>query len=232
MQYLKTSKKCFIFGALPVSKAPLLPSGNDVIIAADKGAIWANKLRLKPDLIIGDFDSLGHTPNGENIWKLPVKKDLTDIAAAAELVINAQNSSHIAAPEGVTLPDFSGVSEIVVYGGIGELLDHTLANLQLACQTAKSGINPIFFGDDITVTAVHNSRVTLPSSKGRVSVFCMSEKAEGVTIKGLEYELENATLSPDNPIGVSNRFTGCEAEISVKNGTLIVTMQSDIIPIF
>ena len=61
-------------------------------------------------------------------------------------------------------------------------------------------------------------------SKGYFSMFSYSEKAEGVTLKGLKYELEDAELSAAFPFGVSNEFIGKEAIISVRDGILLVVM--------
>ena len=58
--------------------------------------------------------------------------------------------------------------------------------------------------------------------EGTVSVFCMGPDAEGVTLKGLYYPLENGTLSAGFPLGVSNHFTAEKAEISVKHGSLLI----------
>jgi len=57
---------------------------------------------------------------------------------------------------------------------------------------------------------------------GTVSVFCMGKDAEGVTLEGLYYPLKNGTLSAGFPLGVSNHFTGKEARICVRNGSLLV----------
>ena len=56
------------------------PTGEgDFIIAADKGLLYLQNLGITPNLVIGDFDSLGHTPNGQNIIVLPCEKNDTDI---------------------------------------------------------------------------------------------------------------------------------------------------------
>lgn len=58
-----------------------------------------------------------------------------------------------------------------------------------------------------------------------VSVFCHSDRAEGVTIQGLKYTLQDAELTNGFPLGVSNEFIGERAEISVKKGILLVTVE-------
>ncbi len=55
-----------------------------------------------------------------------------------------------------------------------------------------------------------------------MSVFCLGRDAEGVSIRGLKYELDQGTLTPGFPLGVSNSFVGKPSQIEVKNGSLLV----------
>ena len=72
-------------------------------------------------------------------------------------------------------------------------------------------------------TVVKNGSVRfLEKAEGVVSVFCMGKDAKGVSIRGLQYGLENGSLSAGFPLGVSNHFVGKAAEISVEDGSLLV----------
>ena len=53
-------------------------------------------------------------------------------------------------------------------------------------------------------------------------MFCIDGKAEGVSIKGLKYEICDVELTSDFPLGVSNSFVSPQVEISVKNGRLLI----------
>ena len=76
-------------------------------------------------------------------------------------------------------------------------------------------------GEDFVVTSIKNGKIILnPSKNGNVSIFSAVEIAKGVTVKGLLYELENAEINSNFPIGVSNEFIGKKAEISVEEGML------------
>ena len=57
---------------------------------------------------------------------------------------------------------------------------------------------------------------------GYVNIFSLNEKAHGVTIRGLKYELKDATLTNALPLGISNEFVGVPSEVSVKDGTLLI----------
>ena len=57
--------------------------------------------------------------------------------------------------------------------------------------------------------------------KGDFSLFCLDGTARGVTIRGLKYELTDAVITSDFPIGCSNSFTGEPSSVTVREGSLI-----------
>lgn len=201
---------CYIFAALKTKTLPYIPNKEDYVIAADKGLDNLKKIGIKPDVIIGDFDSLGFVPSGENIKRLPVEKDDTDVGFAVNYAFEL------------------GYKEFVIYGAIGGLLDHTVANLQLSAYISSKGGKSVFVGDNVFVTSITNDTLKISNGKGRLSVFALSDKAEGVFLSGLKYPLENAVIENTFPIGVSNEFTDKSAKIAVKNGTLLIVSQSRI----
>ena len=196
--------KCIIFCAAGFD-APAAPiTGEDFIIAADGGLVHTEKLGLIPNEILGDFDSLGHIPQGANVF--PVEKDDTDAMLAVR--------------RGLQL----GYREFVLYGSLdGPRLDHTVANFQTMQFLCDHGAFGILSGIHTMAAVVKNGSLSFPAGcEGTVSVFCMGKDASGVTLKGLYYPLENGTLTAGFPLGVSNHFTGKAAQISVKDGSLLV----------
>ena len=196
--------KCLIFCAAGFDGLAEEIRKGDYILAADGGLAHVEKLGLTPDGIIGDFDSLGYIPEGSTVF--PVEKDDTDAMLAIK--------------KGLEL----GYREFLLYGSLdGPRLDHTVANFQALQYLADREATGYLIGKDTIVTCVKNGRLCFsPDSKGIVSVFCMGADAEGVALTGLQYPLENGMLTAGFPLGVSNHFTGKEAEISVKNGSLLV----------
>ena len=196
--------KCVIFcaGGFRALAQPLKET--DYLLAADGGLVHLEKLGLKPQGIIGDFDSLGYVPQGAQVF--PVEKDDTD--------------SMLAVRKGLEL----GMKDFVLYGALdGDRLDHTLANFQTLCFLAEHGAKGCLVGLKYLVAVVKNGELQLPEkAKGIVSVFCMGRDARGVTLEGLQYPLENGVLSSSFPLGVSNHFTGEQATVRVKDGTLLV----------
>lgn len=195
-------RNCVIFcaGAFHTLAEPV----SGVCIAADGGLRHTQKLGLTPDVILGDFDSLGYVPQNAKVF--PVEKDDTDTMLAVR--------------KGLEL----GCDRFVLYGSLeGPRLDHTVANFQTLQFLADRGAQGFLVGKTEAVTVIKNGTLTLPTMPaGIVSVFCMGHDAHGVTIRGLQYELKNGTLSAGFPLGVSNHFVGKQAEISVQEGSLLI----------
>lgn len=188
---------------------------DDFIIAADKGFRYLQNLGITPDLVIGDFDSLGHTPSGRNIIVLPCEKNDTDMGAAVA--------------EGVE----RGYKNFILYGATGGRPDHTLANIQLISLLSSRGMNAIIDARETSFTSITDGGIIFgEGAKGTMSVFSHSDISCGVTVSGLKYGLKNGTLKNTYALGVSNEFIGAKSEISVARGTLTVVYPSSAEPVF
>ena len=197
-------KECVIFCAAECDGLAR-PIGQDAfVIAADGGLRHTQSLNITPNAVLGDFDSLGFFPEGANVF--PVEKDDTDAMLAVRLGLRR------------------GCDEFLLYGSLdGPRLDHTVANFQTLQCLADHGAVGYLIGNTTMVTVVKNGKITFPAGcSGTVSVFCMGQDAEGVTETGLFYGIEDGVFTSGFPLGVSNHFTGEKAEISVKNGSLLV----------
>ena len=199
---------CYIFGALNTHITDFKTQESDLIIAADGGYSTLKKLNIKPDLVVGDFDSLGEAPENENVIKHPVKKDDTDTLLAVKIGLE------------------KGYKSFVIFGAIGGRLDHTIATIQTATFVAENGGIAYIYDGTHTVTAIKNSSIKFSKdAKGYVSIFALSCVAKGVTINGLLYELNDAEITPYFPVGVSNEFIGKESKISVTDGILTIIFE-------
>ena len=201
---------CHVVGAGEFCPRGLTPGPGDLVIAADGGFAALEGLGLSPDLVVGDFDSLGYVPPHPHIVRHPAEKDDTDTALALS--------------EGWS----RGYRNFHIYGSLGGRLDHTLANVQLLCGLVEQGGQGMLVGPGMTVTAVHNGTLELEGETGRtLSIFCLGEPAQGVTLEGLKYPLHGATMTVQVPLGVSNEFLGGHARITVERGTLVVMVVND-----
>lgn len=192
---------------------------NSFCIAADGGLDIVQELKIVPDLIIGDMDSLQNQEllkafceNGTvKIKRLPTEKDDTDMLAAIR--------------EGLK----EGCDYFELYGALGGHTAHTLANIQCLLFLLNNGAYGILYGKRQRIELVRNSCVCFSKRMSRtgrsLSIFAFGGNAYGVTEKGLKYTLNDAVVKSDFPIGVSNEFIGCESFIEVKDGTLLVCVE-------
>lgn len=201
--------KCVIFCAGEFQGLAQPLEQGDYVIAADGGVQHTQKLNIIPHAVLGDFDSLGYTPVGANVF--PVEKDDTDAMLAIR--------------QGRKL----GYREFVLYGGMdGPRLDHTMANFQALAYLCSQGAFGYLVGKNHIATVMKEETLRFPADcPGIVSVFCMGADARGVTLEGLYYPLREGTLRADFPLGVSNHFTQAQASIQVKQGTLLVIWENN-----
>lgn len=199
-------KTCFIIGAGSFSGMSIRPEQGDLIIAADGGYNYLKELGIEPDVLMGDFDSLDLIPEHRDLIRHSPLKDDTDMALAVAF----------AAEE--------GCRRFFLYGGLGgSRFDHTLANLQLLNGMSRQGLEAYLIGERVILTAITAERICFSEKAcGMISVFCFGEPAAGVTECGLKYELEDAAMTCDVTLGVSNEFTGRPSFIETGTGTLII----------
>lgn len=184
------------------------------VVVADGGLKFLLKNGMLPDFFVGDLDSVELKGDLKDILKdipkeiVPVEKDDTDMALAVAKAYE------------------KGYRNILLYGGCGGArISHTLANIQMMSFYAKKGCSLQMLGDGVRLEILHNASKTLSAAmKGSISVICLSDIAEGVTIQGLKYEYTGA-LTSDRTLGVSNSFVGKDAMVSVENGTLLLVYE-------
>lgn len=205
--------RCVIIGAGPVDpeqKELLLPG--DYVIACDAGYRNAAALGVAPDLIVGDFDSAPR-PEAGNLVVLPAEKDDTDTHYATRVALER------------------GFSRILYLGALGgKRLDHTLAALQTALYAAKQGAEVTLADENCEIRVLLGGQsVRLEPRPGwYLSLLAMGGPVDGVYERGVKYPLENASLTPDFPLGVSNEFTSQPAEIGIAGGSaLLLLVRSD-----
>lgn len=203
-------RRCFIFAAGTYYGLRQAPEKGDLVIAADAGYLACCQAGLTPDLLLGDFDSMEAPANFPNLRRAPVEKDDTDTMLAMK--------------EGLA----QGCREFYLYGGTGgKRLDHTLANLQALIYLRRQGARGWMYGDEFIWTALENEALDVPKTVewGLLSLFCLSGTARGVDARGVQYPLQNATLSSGFPLGVSNHIMEDTAHIAVRDGALLAGWQ-------
>ena len=205
------NSRCYIVGAGEFT-GRWLPEASDYVIAADAGYTRLGECGIVPDLVVGDFDSLGALPEHPKILQSPAEKDETDMMLAVR--------------QGLAC----GCRAFIIDGALGGRLDQTYANFQILANISNNDARGILLGKEMCATAIRNgSAVFSKAAQGYISVFSAGDRAEGVTLEGLKYPLNNATLTYDFPLGCSNEFVGAAATVSVRVGTLIIIWAGEVL---
>lgn len=194
----------------------------DYIIAADYGLLTAKKLGLDVDYILGDFDSVPkeilegykNKQKGDNFFKIrrydPIK-DFTDTQIAIEAAIKKDPY------------------EIVILGGIGTRLDHTISNVQNLRLALEKNIKCTLIDEYNRLYLINKSTTIYKEDLfgPYLSLLPLTPVVEKVTLTGFKYSLENYDIHQGESIGVSNQINFKKAEIIFKKGILIVVEARD-----
>lgn len=192
--------------------------GYEIIIAADSGMEFLYRVGIKPDIIVGDFDSvdssiLDYYREQEHIeiCMLNQEKDDTDTEYAIREAIGR------------------GASGITILGGTGTRLDHVMGNIALLGIGLEEGVD-IELLDPYNRIRMFNRSVTIAKKDqyGKyISVIPYSDSVKNVTITGMKYPLTNCMMGGFNSLGVSNEITQEEASISFEEGIILLIESHD-----
>lgn len=187
----------------------------DYIMCADNGYYIASNAGIKPDLIIGDFDSLDKKatlPDDVETITFPIEKDYTDTMICLQEALRR------------------GYFDIAIAGGLGGRFDHTLANIQSMSWALNEG--PSKYDKEVrimmadgknTIHLIKDSTFTLQGRPGeKFSLLSHSGVCSGVTVDHAKWPLQDSELVTSFPLGISNEFIDKECTITVENGELLV----------
>ena len=205
--------KAFIYtgGSILADNITEHPKGDDLIIAADGGYKNALALGVRPDILLGDLDSLGDIkpPKTTEILQVPAEKDFTDTQLAVETALKR------------------GADDIVIIGGLSGRLDHTLSNLAILRELFARNIYAVITDGVNRVRYIRSTSTLLARSRYKYfSLIADDEKAKGVDVEGGKYPLKNGVIYRNRQYAVSNEITGNCALIAVKKGGLFI-VESD-----
>jgi thiamine pyrophosphokinase len=181
----------------------------DFLVSADGGIKHFNKLKLKPELVVGDLDSVSQDElallkNSEiEIQLFPKDKDETDLELALIEVA------------------MRGFSVILVMGGLGGRTDHMLANLALLGLPELIHKEVILLNGLETISLVREALTINGKAGDLVSLLAVNGSAAGVTTRGLRYPLNSDMLLAERSRGISNVMLSNHAEVSLKSGLML-----------
>ena len=191
------------------------PEKDDLIIAADAGYLTAKKMGITPNILLGDFDTLGveNIPDGIECLRVPAEKDDTDTQLAVKVAIER------------------GAKEIVIVGGLSGRLDHTLSTLSILEDLWKRKEGRIYAtltDGKNRVRYIRGSGTILPRSQYRYfSLIAADDLVKGVTLEGCKYPLKNGRISRRHQWAVSNEIKGNCALIEISRGGVWVIESMD-----
>ena len=201
----------FANGEIPdIKKVRAFLRPDDYIICADGGTRHALALKLKPDLVIGDMDSVqkGHwqklKTSGISIELFPRDKNETDLELAINRAIDMK-------PE-----------QIVIVAALGGRLDHTLGNITLLTDVRLSTFDARLDDGVEEILLCRNQAQVQGRNGDIVSLIPWQGAVIGVQTKDLKWPLNNETLYPDKTRGISNEMTGETASVSIGSGLLLI----------
>ncbi len=215
-------KKCVIISGGKIEDEFVRPwlekEQPDMVIAADSGMNFLKRINRKPDIIIGDFDSVDKEAyewfwcqSGIEWCRLNPIKDDTDTEFAVRLAIE------------------KGASQITLLGATGSRLDHVLGNMELLGIGLEYGVEILIIDSNNRVRMI-NSGMTLKKAEQfgtYVSLIPYSKEVTHVYLDGFKYPLEDYCLKGFCSIGVSNEIVEEEAKIRFKEGILFVIESKD-----
>ncbi len=206
---INNSKKCIVFTGGVINNYNALninANDKDYIICADSGYYHAKKLNVHVNVLIGDFDSLERIPDDvDEIIRYPKEKDDTDTMLAIKYALE------------------KGYSCFEIYGAMGNRFDHAYANIQSLDYIVEHNACGKIITETEELFIIKNSTAKIEKKENyMLSVFSYTNIAKGVSEKGVKYPLDNVVVTQNFPIGISNEITENFAEITVKDGKLLI----------
>lgn len=181
----------------------------DLFVCADGGANIAQRLKLRPDVIIGDLDSV-------------FASTLKRFPHAQQVHLDDQNSTDL--EKAVSWVIDQGYDEIVVTGTSGKRIDHTIGNLGVLVKFHKHA-RISFIHDDGELLFV-GRKIEVSAEPGTLISLLPLNRCEGVTTQNLKYPLNHEVLELGFRDGTSNEVISNPIRITVEKGNLLLFLHA------
>lgn len=205
-------KRCLVFVGGTVSDYGFIRemlSPEDILIAADSGARHLAVLGLMPDLVVGDMDSLDP--------EILARVRCSGVRCAVHKAEKDETDGELAVEAAIAL----GAQEIRILGIMGNRLDHFLGVLSLMkrCLDLKIPCSMVSEEQEIWLLEGTN-QLSFPAGT-LISFLPFGDEAQGVTLTGFKYPLQDYHYRHGKPIGLSNVIKDTPATVHVGQGVLV-----------
>jgi thiamine pyrophosphokinase len=177
----------------------------DQVVCADGGANTARALGIRPDAIVGDFDSITGATRVHF-------RDVTTHEDQDEYSTDLEKSVRWAIAH--------ECRDITIIGALGRRLDHTVGNLGVLPKFhAEARIRVV---DDPGEMSYVGREVRFEAPVGDIVSLVPLNRCSGITTTGLKYALENDTLELGTRDGTSNVVIASPVVVRVASGHLLL----------
>ena len=208
--------KCVIVSGAPNDCSEFLKKNiesDSFIIAADSGYTHLQKAGIKPDLIIGDFDSSKEPKDFAEVVKLPSEKSFTDTFNCVRYAVQKK------------------FKEIKIFNAIGSRFDHTYGNILCLDYCRKNGVKCTIQDDRNRLTLI-TDKYTFKKEYENFSLFAFLEDVKGLRIEGAYYtqkwyNVDSLDMKMGDQTAISNFISADECTITIESGTLLICESND-----
>ena len=195
----------------------------DLLIAADSGMEFLYRNQIMPDVIAGDFDSVGDEAYLFFVEGIDLQRKRPEIIHLNP--IKDDTDTEFVIREAIR----RGSTSITILGGTGTRLDHVLGNVYLLGIGLEYGVAIELVDANNRIRMIRDELMLEREMQfGKfVSVLPVDGDAVGVTLEGFKYPLEDATIKTFSSLGISNEIVKELAVVRVNEGVLLVIESRD-----
>ncbi|MCH3964033.1 MAG: thiamine diphosphokinase [Clostridium sp.] len=190
-------------------------SSSSFLICADGGGNCLYKYNIKPDYLMGDFDSISaealkfFKSSGSVISEYPAKKNFTDTEAVFSKAVELN------------------ADEITFLGCTGSRLDHFMGSMGMLKKSLEHGIRAYIKDENNSIEILDKSSIIKGKRGELFSLYAYCDIVENLNIIGAKYKLNNYNLTLGDSRTVSNEFLDGEVSVSFKSGLILLFRSRD-----
>lgn len=186
---------------------------DDFIICADRGLNYAHENDIRPDLIVGDMDSVSQNildqyKHVEQV-RFKAEKDFSDSELAINLAVER------------------GYKEIIMFSATGSRIDHSLANIMMIAKYYEYGVHISIINKNSKILFLQKENVFTDLDYDFFTIIPLSGKLIGLNIFNAKYELRDKTVNFGDTLCISNEPAKNALKITKKQGNAILIFTND-----